>query len=214
MTNNVVITYPCPTCGAGQAILPPKIDAKGIVHGLNNGPVLPRTEAGNATKGSRPPDPQALLDASKSPVMPGRSRIPIASADIVSNWSVLLDAKSSNILWVTSRTNDRLDLVSCLCSESKIENEIAADINQLGSHLRCHRHSADPEALIARQRQHRDFAVDPYPEIVKRLRHRSPKGAGGRQIDHSCNSCCRESLENMLQLTEGIDEADTDEGRL
>jgi hypothetical protein len=31
MTATIMIAYPCPECEAGQAILPPKIEAAGIV---------------------------------------------------------------------------------------------------------------------------------------------------------------------------------------
>ena len=31
MTKSITIAYPCPTCGAGQAILPPRSEALGIV---------------------------------------------------------------------------------------------------------------------------------------------------------------------------------------
>ena len=31
MTTPITIAYPCPKCGAGQAILPPKIEAAGAV---------------------------------------------------------------------------------------------------------------------------------------------------------------------------------------
>ena len=31
MTTPIAIAYPCPKCGAGRAILPPKIEAAGLV---------------------------------------------------------------------------------------------------------------------------------------------------------------------------------------